>query len=535
MPDYLRVAEGASDGSRRGAGITARLRMRISRRRIWTFVTAAIVLAVALVQVTVTPSRVHIRWAEGVGASDRVALEQRYSLGSGEALDATTWRYELENRSRENIAALVRDPAVSDTAYIDRPAFAAPDREIRIAMRPFPFPLGPNPWQLFHIQSLCLLLPAGVILWAARSKDARRRRDLTLASLLIVGAAAYVFPIPPSLVRMGDANTYTASRENFESYAGVRQIRYEAHLSHAILGRLDRFYGRTAESPSRSLDTLMRFATIWFVASALAIGFIDRWSPVIVRYLGLAVLAPSALLYFGYRELGHLSLNIAAFPLLVRGLRHGTTHLEAGSALWGLGSALHGFGLLSLAGAGLAALATRVRLTSRLRLAARITAWGTAASLGWVAVYMVLLKLPIVPGHADAIPWRPWLVDEVTNRVNVAILSATGARDLLFTGWVVGLPLIFIAASLWRRYPDEVRAALVYAVPSVIFLVVFWPIQGLGVEMDLIVAAFPALYAAAWVCAHEPRHTWIAGAVLVSAHLAFWRIVLDPRFVNSTL
>jgi hypothetical protein len=74
--------------------------------------------------------------------------------------------------------------------------------------------------------------------------------------------------------------------------------------------------------------------------------------------------------------------------------------------------------------------------------------------------------------------------------------------------------------------------ALVYAVPSVIFSIVFWPVQGLGVEMDLVTAAFPAFYALAWVCAQERRHTMIAAAVLASAHLAFWRIVLDDRFMN---
>jgi hypothetical protein len=148
---------------------------------------------------------------------------------------------------------------------------------------------------------------------------------------------------------------------------------------------------------------------------------------------------------------------------------------------------------------------------------------------------MVVLKLPIVPGHADGIPWRPWLVDQVGNRVNVAILSLTGGRDLLFTAWVVGAPLLVVAALLWKSHRDEVRWALIYAVPSIAFSVLFWPIQGLGVEIDLVFAAFPALYALAWVCAHDARSTSIAAALFVSAHLAFWRIVLDTRFVNWTL
>ncbi len=43
----------------------------------------------------------------------------------------------------------------------------------------------------------------------------------------------------------------------------------------------------------------------------------------VLRYLGLVLLAPATLLYFGYRELGYLSLNVAAFPLLCTGLKDG--------------------------------------------------------------------------------------------------------------------------------------------------------------------------------------------------------------------
>jgi len=58
-----------------------------------------------------------------------------------------------------------------------------------------------------------------------------------------------------------------------------------------------------------------------------------------------------------------------------------------------------------------------------------------------------------------------------------------------------------------------------------------WPFEGVGGGMDLVVAGFPAFYALAWVCAHDSRRTTIAAALLVSAHYAFWRVVLDDRFV----
>ena len=501
---------------------------------------AVLIAGLVLVQVAIVHPRVTVRWRADISASERLALEARFDLRNGRPDEGTTWSYELRDRSRDNIDALVRDPAADDTGNIDRPALTAPESEVRVTVRPLPFPFNTDrdfadPWQFFQIQSLCLLLAGGMLLRAAGATEMHHRRRVTVGTLIVVGVFALAFPLDPSLLRMGDADTYTASRSSFEAYAGVREMRFEAHLSHAILGQLYRLFAPTEEAPARALRAVMQGATVWFVLCALGVGFLERWSPLIVRYLGLALLAPSALLYCGYRELGHLSLNVAAFPLLARGLREGSRRLEGGSVLAGLGAALHGFGLLSLAGAGLGAFATRARAADRVGRALRVAVWGSAAYLGWIAAYMIILKLPIVPGHAESIPWRPWLVDEVGvhgNRVNVAILTAAGGRDLLFSAWAVGAPLVFVALSLWRQYGDEVRLALWYGLPSLICVILFWPIQGIGVEMDLVFAAFPALYALTWVCAHDARRTRIAAWLLVSAHAVFWRIVLDSRFVN---
>lgn len=503
-------------------------------RRAALTLAALLALAAALVEVTIIQPRVSVRWRDDLGAADRSVLEARYRLQSGQHVEGTTWRYELLDRSRDNVGALVRDPTAVDTGDIDRPRFEAPAREIRVSIHRARFFIGPAPSQLVQLQSLLLFAAGLAALWGAGAAESRRRRMVGVAVLLAVGLLAYAFPLHQSF-RMGDSETYVRSRDMFAEYSGVRQIRFEAHLSHAILGRLDRAFGGTAEAPRQALNALMHGATIWFVLSALAIGFIERWSAVVLRYLGLALLAPSALLYFGYRELGHLSLSVAAFPLIVRGLRTGSRHLEAGSVLGGLGAALHGFGLLSLAGAGLAACAAGARVTDRVRLVARLTAWGLAAYLVWIVVYLIVLRLPIVAGHAEFIPLRPWFVDDVSDRVNAAIFTATGGRDVFFSAWAVGAPLLVVAASLWRQRREDVRAALLYSVPSAAFLVLFWPIQGLGVEMDLVCAAFPAVYALAWVCAHDTRRTTIAAILLMSAHVAFWRIVLDGEFVNSRL
>jgi hypothetical protein len=490
--------------------------------------------------VTIAPARVTVRWRPGVAADARAALEQQYSLRGGEPTDGTTWRYEVGDRSRETIAALVKDAAVEDTGNIDRDALTVPRSTFAIGLRALPFPLHlyvDRPSELPQLQATLWLWGAGLLLLrAARTTALPRRRGIALAALLLVCTAGWLVPISPAVVQMGDATQAVQSRYNWETYAGVHSIRFEAHLSYAVLDRLDALYGRTDDAPARAQLTLARAATAWFVLCALCIGFLERWSPLVVRYLALAVLAPAALMYFGWREIGYLSLNVAAFPLLARGLADGGWRLDAGGALLGFGAALHGYGLVGVLGAWTAAAVARARLSERVDRLLRVAAWVTAAYLGWVALYVIVLKRPIILGHAEYFPWRPWLGNEMLEgRLNVAILSLTGARDLFVTGVMVGAPLLIVAATLWRRQRDEVRMAMAYAAASVVFTVLIWPIQGLGEEMDLVFTGFPAVYALAWVCAHEATRTRVAAALLAAAHFVFWFVVLDGRFVNAPL
>src|SRR5690606_11501388 len=133
----------------------------------------------------------------------------------------------------------------------------------------------------------------------------------------------------------------------------------------------------------------------------------------------------------------------------------------------------------------------------------RSIAWATAAYVGWIAIYIIELKLPISPdsGQASFSSWRPWFADEIREgRIAAAILSVTGARDLAMSAWIVGAPLLPVALSLWRRHRATVLAALWYLLPSVAFVIMRWPFEGVGGGMDLVAAGFPALYALAWVC-----------------------------------
>ena len=502
-------------------------------------VAAVLAAIVLLVNVSFTDPRVTVRWREGVADARRVVLEQQYALRQGEPEEGrNTWRYRLGDRSTDNIRALVNDPDVADTGYIDRDRLTAPAREVHVRLRGMPFPFSTdNRFEsvrlLFQPQSLWLLLAGAAMLWAAGAAHHGGRRNAGIASLLFVGAMGIAMPISQERVAMGDANQMIESRYGFESRTGVHAIRFESHLSYAVLGQLDRVFGRTADAPARAQAALARGATIWFAICAIAVGFLERWSASALRYLGLVLLAPSALVYFGWREFGYLSLNVAAVPFVVRGLRDGSKYLETGSVLCGLGAAFHGWGLVSLAGAGLAALVAPATLRDRVGRALRIAAWGTAAYVGWVAIYVIVLKLPIILGHVEIVPWRPLFEDYLfIGPVNPALLSAPAVRELSMIAWVVGAPLLIVAASLWRKHGVEVRTALAYALPSLVITLTVWHTQGPHDDMDVVFAVFPGFYALAWVCARDPRRTVIGAALLVSAHIGFWRIVFDTRFKN---
>lgn len=563
---------------------------RVLASAIGYLVVAAALYSTLLMTFGARPVFVHVRWAPTVDDAKRLRLEQRYGLVQPEFREGSTWGYTLLDRSRENIRSLVTDATVADTHYIHRTAFrpwrSAPRRAyvtaytwgpiglelftaafliaaamglglvfveavapwalrgpVLAARLSFLHPLTRPAWLwiavalvgLFHLQTLALLLTGTAVLWAAGAATERGRRNVAVAALLFVGSMALAFPIDARLARMGEANEHAESRTEFEKYFSGR-IRYQKHLSHAILLTSYNQFGDAETAPRRALMTLARAATAWFVLSAFVIGFLERWSPIVLRYLALALLAPATLLYFGWQEFGYLALNAAAFPLVFYGLRDGGRRLEAGSLLAGLGAALHGFGLLSLAGAWIAAFTMRASLRDRVGRALRIAAWGTAAYVGWIAVYEIVMKVPIDPDSAAVIPWRPWLVAEVrANRLVSPLFSATTARDLLMTAWVVGAALLAAAGSLRRQYPDQFRLVMSYSLPAILFEMFRWPMQGIGMGMDLVIAAFPACYALAWLCAHDGTRARVAAALLVSSHIAFWVIVLDPQFVHQVI
>ena len=135
---------------------------------------------------------VNVRWADGVDAVTRTALEKRFTLTElDRSVDPNTRIYQIADLSVTNVQAIVRDPAVEDTHHIDRSTFAVE--------RP------PRPW--YQYPDRTLLAATAVGLWACgfvlpplAVRGLRRNGDAAgrfLDSPFHRAAAVYVLVLAP--------------------------------------------------------------------------------------------------------------------------------------------------------------------------------------------------------------------------------------------------------------------------------------------------------------------------------------------------
>jgi hypothetical protein len=334
---------------------------------------------------------------------------------------------------------------------------------------------------------------------------------------------------------MGDYTTYVEDREHFERYFGFLNVPFQSHLGAMVLNVLDRALGRTSESPARAFEWLSRLAGVAFLVELWVVAAINRWSPRAIRYSALAMAAPASLMYFGFRDLGYLALSAAVFPLFVWAHEPAdrlTSAVRSGiaGAIQGIRTALHGFGLLALAGLVLAAATGR-------RGSRVVNTWSVAASgvtlyLGWVLLYIVGMHLPITPGHtADLRLRRLTHIYGADHRIVAPVTSPEGWRDIGMEALIAGVAVLVMGLWLARR-ESEARLAAVFALPGLAFLVAYWPTQGLALEMDLVVALFPAVFAGAWLCARNTTGTLAAFALFAAGHVAFWFVVSHAAFIT---
>lgn len=392
------------------------------------------------------------------------------------------------------------------------------------------------------MQSLVVLALAGTLLASANVTSRSMRAALASVVLSAFLLATLLLPIPMSLFVMGDGSNIVQDRSNFnELVSPGGRIRFSSHLAYLLLGRIDLAFGSTSESPAQAYRVLSWLGGALFAVSLAVLAVLDRWSPRTIRYAALSMCAPAALMYFGYLEVGYLALSAAAFPLVARDLEKGTTLTAGvlfGSLLYGLGAALHGVGYVGIAGLCAAMLTSRGGVQSRLVLTTAAVAIAAGAALIWLWYYLAVLGLDVTPHHAEGgVIARPlWQAVQAEGRLVHPLASLVTARDLFLSGLVAGVPLWLVVWRMARGdWSPETRSALAFSVPALAFFVFHWPVQGIAVEMDLIVAAFPAIFPLLWVASRSPHASVVSAALLTVGHWAFWRVVLDTRFINQRI
>jgi hypothetical protein len=384
------------------------------------------------------------------------------------------------------------------------------------------------------VQSAVALGASALLL---RVTDIASRRSRMIAAFVILaafGTATIALPLDSQFAGngyMGDGWDYGHDRTKFDANipvaAGHPEIHFKSHLGDLTLAAFDWMFGHTEDSPAIAYRLLSHLGGLLFIGELLLVLHVMRGSRRAYRYVALALGIPIVIGFFSYYEVGYMAVSIAMFPLLLRSVRRradGDT-LEIGAGLQGLRTAFHGFGLLGIAGGTAAALGTRERPVA---LALRFTAFALAGYLAWILVYVVVFKLSIVADpYAGKIAIRHLAGSFYFDRRLVhPLLSWNGVAEIGMASMAIGVPL-FLIAVMSARPSLERRLALLYALPGLLFLIVWWPSAGVGHDMDLLFGAFAGIGAAIWLASRTPRTAFQAWIVLAVLHVALWAVIAD--------
>jgi hypothetical protein len=336
---------------------------------------------------------------------------------------------------------------------------------------------------------------------------------------------------------MGDGYDYSQDRDKFERnipMAGAHQeLHFKSHLGDFMMARIDRAAGRTETSPATAYALLSRIGGVMFLGELALVLVIFRGSRRVCRFVALAFAAPLALTFFGYYEVGYLAVGIAVFPLIVRAIarRGESSALDVAGSLQGLHAAFHGFGLLGIGGGALAALAARHR---RFAFAFRFAAFGLAFYLGWILIYIVGLGMSIVSDpYASHIAYRKlFQLYYFDRRLVHPLFSWHGFGEVGMASLGIGVPLLALGvfgarSAFGLRASADKQAALLFTLPALVFLILWWPSAGVEHDMDLLLGAFGAISAGAWFAARTPRAAFQGWIVLAATHVLFWAVVAN--------
>jgi hypothetical protein len=394
------------------------------------------------------------------------------------------------------------------------------------------------------VQSFALLTMAVAMMRVSAMPRRRDRAERAAAVLMMTLVLMCLLSLPFEHVGqnfMGDGQDFAGHRSKFEEnipLAGGRpELHLKAHLGDALLAAFDRAWGPSPRSAGFAYQAVSRVGGLLFVIEIGLVLALLRGSRRACRFASLALAAPVVIGFFGYYELGYLAVSGAAFPLLVLGVRARRARLEAGAAAFqGVHAALHGFGLLGIAGGVLAIAATARSWWQRVTTIVRFGTIAAAFYLGWVLLYKAALNVSVVPDPASSnIAWRQMTTEFYFDRRLVHPLSSwNGLAEIGVTSLAVGVPVLALAVARARRLALA-APALAYAFPGLLFLIAWWPSLGVSRDMDLLLGAFAGITAAAWVCSRRHRQAVSALAVLALGHVAFWAGVADRSLARIWL
>jgi hypothetical protein len=387
-------------------------------------------------------------------------------------------------------------------------------------------------------QSAAAVAIAAALALAGEASSPRTRRAAAIALLAALGAAMVALPFPESTHGwMGDYATYVRSRASFQQYVFPGHVRFSSHLGFLSLYWIDRLLGADEQSYRAAFRVLTTAAGLAAVAGLCVLGALEAWSARFLRFAALVALAPATLSYFGYREIATLSLSAVAYPLLARGLRGRPGEIQAAGALLGLGFAFHGLGVLGIAGGVLAILAAGAPFAQRAREVVTFAFAAAATSASWLVLYVAAFGLGVKPHHAGAgfLFRTPFDAYVAMDRLVQPLFSRLALRDASWALAVQGAPIAALAPLAWRADHGETARALAFAVPGILFTGAFFFVQGVAVEIDLVLAAFPGIFSIAWALALSRLGTGLGLAVLFAANAAFWAAFGRQELVNQMI
>jgi len=208
-------------------------------------------------------------------------------------------------------------------------------------------------------------------------------------------------------------------------------------------------------------------------------------------------------------------------------VRANAAALVAGG-LQGLHAALHGFGLLGLAGGAMAALSRPGDMLRRGVRAATFTSAGVALYLGWMFFYVTLGRLSVE--WERQLGYRPFFESIVfDNKIANPLLSQAGFGEFGLLSALAGVPVLALALLSSRR--ATLVPTILYALPGLIFLVQWWPPSAPS-NLDLMLSVFPGIFAACWVLASSRLTSMRTLLLLSGLHMLLWTAVGNAVFAR---